>query len=149
MSAPKDLTRNTPIILFDGVCNLCAWSVQFIVKRDPQAKFRFASLQSPAGQSLLAKFRLDQSNFDSFILVESDTWFDQSDAALRVLRSLSGLWPLLYGLMIFPRFIRNWGYQFIARNRYHWFGKSDICMLPTPALNSRFVIAPVDNQAFD
>jgi predicted DCC family thiol-disulfide oxidoreductase YuxK len=147
MTSPQDLSSPKPIILFDGVCNLCAWSVQFIIKRDPQAHFQFTSLQSPVGQSLLGKFHLSQQNFDSFILVDGSGWYAESDAALRVVRKLSGVWPLLYGFVLVPRPIRNWGYQFIARNRYRWFGQSDSCLMPTPALTSRFV--PASGQQSD
>lgn len=133
------LPTQPPIILFDGVCNLCAWSVQFIIKHDPRGAFKFAALQSPAGQTLLAARGLAQEHFDSVVLIEGDRFYKESSAALRIARRLSGLWPLLYGFMIVPTFIRDWVYQFIATHRYGWFGKTDSCLMPTPDLNSRFL----------
>ena len=128
-----------PVILFDGVCNLCAWSVQFIIKRDPQAHFMFASMQSPAGQRLLAERGLDQQAADSFVLIEGASHYTSSDAALRVARRLAWPWPLLSALVIVPRPLRDWAYSVIARNRYRWFGQPDACMLPTPELRERFL----------
>jgi len=128
-----------PIILFDGVCNLCTWSVQFIVKRDPSARFRFASLQSPVGQRLLAELGASAQAIDSFVLIERQSWYINSDAALRVARHLSGAWPLLIALRLIPRPLRDWAYRIVANNRYRWFGQPDACMVPSPALRNRFL----------
>lgn len=133
------MSHNHPILLFDGVCNLCNGVVQFILKRDPKGKFLMASLQSEPGQALLKKFGLDAENFDTFILVEGDRYYTRSTAALRVARGLSGLWPLLYVFMVVPGFIRNVVYSFIARRRYKWFGKRDVCLFPTPEMKQRFL----------
>jgi predicted DCC family thiol-disulfide oxidoreductase YuxK len=128
-----------PVILFDGVCNLCNASVQFIINRDPKAKFRFASLQSETGQSLLKKFNLSAEKLYSVMVVDQDKVYDRSRAALEIARRLSGLWPLLYGFIIVPPFIRNLVYDWISRNRYRWFGVRQACMMPSPDMKARFI----------
>jgi len=127
------------IILFDGVCNLCNSSVQFIIKRDKKNQFLFASLQSRTGQEYLRKFNLPADTFNSFLLVEDDHYYTRSTSALRIARSLSGGWPLLYAFMIVPRFIRDAVYNLIAKNRYKWFGKREACWVPTPDLKKKFL----------
>jgi len=127
------------IILFDGVCNLCNGAVQFVLKRDKKNQFLFGSLQGNTGQQYLEKFDLPAASFRSFILVEDGKLYTRSTGALRVLKYLGGGWPLLYGLIIIPRFIRDGMYDWIARNRYKWFGKQESCWLPTPALKARFL----------
>ncbi len=128
-----------PLMLFDGVCNLCNNSVQFIIERDPQAHLQFASLQSNTGQALLKKFQLPTDDFDTFVLIENDRAFTRSSGALKAVRHLKGLWPLLYGFIIIPKPIRDFFYNLVARNRYRWFGKQEHCMLPTPDLKQRFL----------
>ena len=128
-----------PIILFDGVCNLCNSAVTFVIKRDPQQKFVFASLQSTTGQALLKKFNLSDHNLSSFVFIENGRVYQKSTAALMVSKQLSGVAQLLYGFIIVPAFIRNAVYNFIAKNRYKWFGKKDSCMIPTIQLQSRFL----------
>lgn len=128
-----------PIIFFDGVCNLCTGSVQFVIRHDPSHHFRFTSLQSEIGKRLLEEFNLPTTEFGSFILLEKGKIYTQSTAALRVTKQLNGLWPGLYGFMIVPAFIRNAVYRFIAKNRYKWFGKKEACWVPTPALKSLFL----------
>ena len=127
------------IILFDGVCNLCNSSVQFIIKRDKRNQFLFASLQSAAGQQYLRRFGLPADTFNSFVLVEDDQCYTRSTAALRIARSLGGAWSLLYAFIVLPRFIRDAVYNLIARNRYKWFGKKEACWVPTPELKSKFL----------
>ena len=129
----------SPILLFDGVCNLCNASVQWILTRDPRGKFRFAALQSETGQVLLQRFGLDQAHFDSVVLVEGDRIFLHSDAPLEIARRLGGFWTLAYGLKIIPRFLRDAVYNWIARNRYRWFGRREACMLPRPEWKERFL----------
>jgi predicted DCC family thiol-disulfide oxidoreductase YuxK len=126
-------------ILFDGVCNLCNGFVQFVVKRDPQARFRFAALTSDAAQSLLRQSGVTLPLPDSMVLVEDDSVYLRSDAPLRIARGLVFPWPLLYGLVVVPRFIRDRIYDFIAARRYRWFGRRDVCMIPTPELRRRFL----------
>jgi predicted DCC family thiol-disulfide oxidoreductase YuxK len=128
-----------PVILFDGVCNLCNNSVQFVINRDPEGKFRFAALQSEHATKIMRSHRLDPSALHSIILVDGDKVYQRSRAALEIVRRLSGLWPLLYGFLVIPPFIRNWLYDRVAANRYKWFGKKDECMIPTPELRSRFL----------
>jgi predicted DCC family thiol-disulfide oxidoreductase YuxK len=128
-----------PIVLFDGVCNLCSGSVQFILKWDPEARFRFASLQSEIGQTIQAEHGLDPGTLSSVLLVEEGRLYRESDAALRIARYLPGAWKLLTVLRIVPRPLRDGLYRLIARNRYRWFGKADTCWLPTPELRGRFL----------
>lgn len=124
------------LIYFDGVCNLCTGIVQFIIKRDPEHYFRFASLQGEAGTLL----RAQHSDIgDSLILQEDGRIYIESTAALRIARRLKGAWPLCYGLIIIPPFIRNFFYRLIAANRYKWFGRSEKCMVPAPELLQLFV----------
>jgi predicted DCC family thiol-disulfide oxidoreductase YuxK len=132
-------TTGNKIVLFDGVCNLCNSSVQFIIKRDKKTQFRFASLQGNFGQEFLKKHNLPADNFNSFILLEDDKVYSRSTGALRMLKHLGGGWSLLYGFIILPKFIRDGVYNWIARNRYKWFGKKDSCMIPTPDLKERFL----------
>ena len=127
------------IILFDGVCNLCNSSVTFVIQRDKKDLFRFAALQEAAGQQLIEKHQIDTSKTDSIILIDGDKAYVKSTAALKVARHLGGAYPLLYGFMIIPNFIRNWVYDYIAKNRYKWYGKKESCMIPTPALKSKFL----------
>ena len=134
----KQESMQTSVILFDGVCNLCNASVQFIIKHDPQVQFRFASLQSETGQRMRLDHGIDPRN-DSIILVENDHAYTHSSAALRVARRLSGGWSVFYAFIVVPRFIRDVVYRFIAHNRYRWFGKQDVCMIPTPTLRKRFL----------
>ena len=126
------------IILFDGECNFCDQSVQFIIKRDPEGKFKFASLQSETGQELLNKFNAPR-DLDSFVFIEGDRCYFKSSAALRVFKHLKGVWKFSYYLLIVPRPIRDFFYHIIAKNRYKWFGKKDECMLPTPEQRERFL----------
>ena len=127
-----------PVILFDGECNFCDSSVQFIIKNDPKGIFHFASLQSDTGQELLKKHHVP-SNIDSMILIEGNKVYYKSAAALRICRHLKGAWKLLYAFIIVPRPIRNVAYDFIAKNRYKWFGKKESCMLPSPSVRARFI----------
>ncbi len=127
------------VIMFDGVCNLCNASVNFVIDRDSDRYFRYAPLQSDAGQRFLKKHGKSVSDFDSVILDEGDRFFTQSTAALRIARKLDGAWPLLYGFIIIPPFLRNLVYNIIARNRYKWFGRKDECRIPTPELKSLFL----------
>jgi predicted DCC family thiol-disulfide oxidoreductase YuxK len=128
-----------PIVLFDGVCNLCNRSVQLILRHDPAGRFRFASLQSPAGQEILGRLGIDPKALDSILVVEGEHWYRESDAALRVARGLSGPWKMLWALRVIPRPLRDGLYRLIARNRYRWFGKQETCWLPTPELRERFL----------
>jgi predicted DCC family thiol-disulfide oxidoreductase YuxK len=127
------------IILFDGVCNLCNGIVQFIIKRDPQGKFIFASLQSETGRKLLEKSGLPSDEFDSIVLIRGEQYFIKSNAGLRVLKELGGIWKLFYFFRFLPLSFRDFIYDLIAGSRYRMFGKSDSCMIPTPELKARFL----------
>jgi predicted DCC family thiol-disulfide oxidoreductase YuxK len=128
-----------PVILFDGVCNLCSRAVQFIIKRDRKNVFRFSSLQSNFGQAVLKKFSLPTNTFNSFILFKKGKIYTRSTGALMVAKQLQGGWPLLYFFIIVPAFIRDSVYNYIANNRYKWFGKKEECWIPSPALKSKFI----------
>jgi predicted DCC family thiol-disulfide oxidoreductase YuxK len=127
------------VVLFDGLCNLCSDSVQFIIKRDPHAKIKFASLQSEAGKKILISFHLPENELNSMVFVENGRAFTRSSGALRVCRHLSGIWPVFFTLLIVPGFIRNAVYDFVGKNRYKWFGKKNECWIPSPALKKRFL----------
>ncbi len=131
--------QDHPVILFDGVCNLCNASVQYVIKHDRKKLFRFASLQSSFGQKVLEQNNLPADLFNSFILFENNIIYNRSTAALMVAKRLSGFMKLLYGFIIIPKFIRDAVYNFIARNRYKWFGKKEACWLPTPELKNLFI----------
>lgn len=140
MGTPVTVTpRQTNVILFDGVCNLCNGAVQFVLKRDTRHAFRFASLQSNYGQQQLIKFGLDPNSLHSIILIRDTHFFQQSDAALEIARKLNYGWPLLYSFKILPQFIRDGIYNLIANNRYRFFGKREACWIPTPELKERFL----------
>jgi len=124
------MSKKSSVILFDGYCNLCSRSVQLVLKHDRKAKFRFASLQSEYGKALLQKHQLPTESFGTFVLIEDDKIYLKSTAALRVVKSLSGMWPVLYAAIIIPRFIRDAVYGLVARNRYRWFGKRNSCWMP-------------------
>ena len=128
------------IILFDGICNLCNSAVQFVIKRDKEAVFRFAALQSEIGKKLIAERNIDTNKVDSIILIEPGiAYYIKSTAALKISTSFGGLWSLSTILMWLPEGFRNIVYDFIAKNRYKWYGKKDQCMIPTPELKARFL----------
>lgn len=129
-----------PVILFDGICNFCNGAVNFVIKRDRKARIHFAPLQSATGRKLLEQYNLPVDDMQSFIFIEHGKAYDRSTAALRVCRYLKGLWPLCYGAIIVPRFIRDGIYKWIARNRYKWFGQKQECMVPTPDVKARFLM---------
>jgi predicted DCC family thiol-disulfide oxidoreductase YuxK len=127
------------IILFDGVCNLCNSVVKFVIKRDKNAYFNFASLQSNEGSKLLQEFHLPSKNLNSFILIENGKAYSKSTGALKVAKRLNTLWPLLYAFILIPKVVRDKIYDVVAVNRYKWFGKKEECILPTAQLKARFL----------
>ena len=131
--------KNKKIILFDGVCNLCNSSVQFVIDRDPNNRFMFASLQSDFGQEVLRKYHLNTTDFDSIILLDQQKIYEKSSAALRIAKELKFPWSLLAIFLILPQFLRDIGYNYVAKNRYKWFGKQESCWMPTPELRSKFL----------
>ena len=126
-------------LLFDGVCNLCNATVQWVIRHDSAGRFRFASLQSEAGRALLAQHGLPLDAMETVVLVAGASHWVKSDVPLEVLRRLGGGWALSSALRAVPRPLRNACYGWIARNRYRWFGKRDACMVPTPELRARFL----------
>ena len=132
-------TKNKSLILFDGVCNLCNASVNFIIKHDKKVHFNFASLQSDAAKELLLQFNVKKIKMDSIVLIENGTFYEKSTAALRISKKLNGGYKLLYVFIIIPTFLRDWVYDFIAKNRYKWYGKKDSCMIPSKDLKNRFL----------
>lgn len=128
-----------PILLFDGVCNLCNGTVQWVIEHDPGAKFRFASLQSETGQQLLQVHHLPTGELNTVVLVDGGKAYTRSDVPLRIVGKLGGLWPILQAFYIVPKPLRNAVYDWLARNRYRWFGKKEACWLPTPELKARFL----------
>jgi predicted DCC family thiol-disulfide oxidoreductase YuxK len=140
MGSPGSLEDHRPIlVLFDGVCNLCNGIVQFIIKRDPKAKFRFASLQSEFGKSQLIQFKLNPELLHSLIVIDNDKALERSDAALHIAKHLGTPWKLLTVFKILPKFFRDACYNLVASNRYRIFGKLASCMIPTPELKDRFI----------
>ncbi len=127
------------IVLFDGVCNLCNSAVDFIVRNDTKGHIKVDALQDAKTRELLKDYRIHQDYLDSIILIRGDKVYYKSRAALEVSRKLSGAWPLLYALVIIPAFIRDPVYDWIARNRYRWFGKKETCRLPTAEERARFL----------
>jgi predicted DCC family thiol-disulfide oxidoreductase YuxK len=127
------------IILFDGVCNFCNTAVNFVIKRDKKSVLKFAPLQSEFAKRILINYHLPAEDLSTFLFIENNKIYTKSIAALKVCRYLKGLWPLLYGFIIVPEFIRNGIYNWIAKNRYQWFGKKEVCMIPSADVRSRFL----------
>ena len=137
--AQTDSTGAEAVVLFDGVCNLCNGAVNFVIDRDPDGYFRFAPLQSDVGEEILADAGAADVSLDTIVLVEDGEVYDRSTAALRIARHLSGAWPLLYAFIVVPRPLRDAVYDWIAANRYRWFGTRDQCRVPTPGLKEHFL----------
>ncbi len=133
------MNPESPIILFDGVCNLCAASVRFVIARDRAARFRFASLQSIAGSELARAHDVAPGALNSVILIQDGQAYQRSSAALRIARQLDGFWPLLYVFIAVPAPLRNLVYDFIGARRYRWFGRKQSCWVPDADLNRRFL----------
>lgn len=130
----------TYIVLFDGVCNLCNSTVQFIIKRDTHNQFKFSSLQSEYGQNFLKERNLDSSDFKSIILYEPEVaYYTKSTAALKIAQNLGFPYNLLSVFLMIPSFIRDWIYALVSKYRYHLFGKKDSCMIPTPENKRKFI----------
>lgn len=128
------------IIFFDGYCNLCSSSVQFIIQRDPHQQFRFASLQSNFGKKILTQFNLSTTNLNTLVLLQDGNIYTRSTAALKIAKKLTGAWSYMYAFIIVPTFIRDFFYNFIAKNRYQWFGKKEACWIPTAELKALFIV---------
>lgn len=132
--------KTKKIVLFDGVCNLCNGAVQFILKRDKKDTFRFAALQSEVGKQLMTERNITDETLDSIILIEPGVaYYTKSTAALKIAEDLNGIWSLSFILLWIPESFRNIVYDFIAKNRYKWYGKKDQCMLPTTEFRDKFL----------
>jgi len=143
-----EFPREEPVVLFDGVCNLCSGSVQFLIEHDPEAKLRFAPLQSAVARELLEGVGLHDYDFDSIVLVEGEEYYTKSTAALRIARRLDRPWSLLWTLRYVPRVLRDAVYDVVASSRYAVFGKKDRCMVPTPDVRDRFLaVDPADDSS--
>ena len=127
------------VLLFDGVCNLCNGAVNFIIDRDPEGYFKFAPLQSDVAEEMLGAFGLSNASLDSMVLVEGNRCYRRSTAVLMTARRLGPPWALVYAFIVVPRPVRDAIYDWIAENRYHWFGKREACRVPTPDLQARFL----------
>jgi predicted DCC family thiol-disulfide oxidoreductase YuxK len=128
-----------PVIFFDGVCNLCNWSVDFVIRRDSGKTFKYSSLQSAYARQALAGKGIDLGSMQSIVLIKDNQVYTQSDAVLEIARGLRFPWPLFYPLRMIPRFIRDGLYRWISKNRYRWFGKESTCRVPTPEERSVFL----------
>lgn len=134
-----DSTTDGPIVLFDGVCNLCNGVVQFVLPRDPEGRFRFAPLQSESGQELLRRHDFETDAYDTIVLVDGDRTYTKSDAVLRMAEVLGWPYSLFRVGRVLPRSVRDWLYDRIADNRYDWFGRKSQCMVPTEDVRDRFL----------
>lgn len=134
-----DNLENKSIIFFDGVCNLCNASVNFVIKHDKKAQFLFASFQSDAAKEILLHFNLKNFDSETVILVEGQKLYDKSTAALKIAKRLDGGFKLFYAFLILPKNFRDWIYDLIAKNRYRWFGKRENCIIPSAKLKNRFL----------
>lgn len=136
----KNLPQNKKIILFDGICNLCDATVQFIIKHDKKDIFRFVALQSDLGKEIIDHIGLDTSKTDSIILYEpGQAYYYKAEAALKIAKVLGGIYSLLNVFSILPNRLSNKVYDFVALNRYKWYGKKDECMIPTPEMKTKFL----------
>lgn len=127
------------VVLFDGVCNLCNSSVNWIIDHDKKNAFKFASLQSEYGQRAVAQYNISGNYMDTVVLIKDDKAYIRSSAVLQVLKTIGGIYSLALVFYIFPAFIRDVAYNFVAKNRYRWFGKQESCRMPTPELKAKFL----------
>lgn len=136
----SDLPKEKKIILFDGVCNLCNSAVQFVIRHDRKDLFRFVSLQSGLGQKIVKYIGVDTSKIDSMIVYEPNTaYYYKAQAVIKISKYLGGIYILVGVFSVLPNGILNAVYDFVAKNRYRWFGKKESCMIPTPELKSKFL----------
>lgn len=139
---PLGLTKDDRVLVFDGVCNLCDGGVNFLIGRDKHARIRFAAAQSVPGQELLKHFEMPIDEFDTMVYVEQGASYVKSTAALRVALQLPFPWPMLGVGLVLPRFLRDWVYDRVAKNRFRMFGIKDHCMVPTDDVRARFLDDP-------
>lgn len=127
------------IVVFDGLCNFCSKSVEFIIKQDKKAIFRFAAIQSRTGGELIRQFGMDPNDIKTFMLVKGGRAYIRSEAVLQIVKQFQAPWRFLLVLRLIPRPVRDWAYTLFANNRYRWFGKMEKCMVPSPDINARFM----------
>lgn len=132
-------TNGKSIVLFDGVCNLCNSSVNFIINHDKKGRFLFASLQSDAAKEILLQFPIKKTDFDTIVLIEQGKYYEKSTAIARICKRLDAPYKFLYFTVVIPQFIRDGLYNFFAKKRYKWYGKREECRIPTPELRNRFL----------
>jgi len=136
----ENLPKDKRIILFDGVCNLCDATVQFLIKRDKKDIFRFVAIQSDLGQEIIQHIGIDTSKTDSIILYEpGHAYYYKAEAALKIGKELGGIYALLGIFTLLPNAVTNIVYDYVARNRYKWYGKKEACMIPTPEMKAKFL----------
>ncbi len=131
--------NNHPVILFDGVCNYCNAWVNFFIRHDRKAKLRFAALQSGTGKKLAARYGINEQALNSIVLIENGKAYTKSTAGWKCFRHLDGGWKLFYAFIVVPRFVRDFFYDLISRNRYRWWGRREACMVPDAKVTSRFL----------
>lgn len=134
-----EISNEHPILLFDGVCNVCNGFVQFVIERDPEKQFRFIALQSNTGKEILQHLNLSTEDLSTAILIENEKIYTQSTVGLKMIKRMNVWFSFLSFLIILPKSLRDFFYRIIANNRYKWFGQQDHCMIPTPELQSRFL----------
>lgn len=136
----ENLPKDKKIILFDGVCNLCDSTVQFIIKHDKKDVFRFVALQSDLGQEVIKYLGIDISKTDSIILYEpGHAYYYKAEAAINIAKGLGGIYSLMGAFSILPKSLSNTVYDYVAKNRYKWYGKKSECMIPTPEMKAKFL----------
>lgn len=138
----NDVLKNKQLILFDGVCNLCNSSVLYVIKRDYENKFLFAPLQSNIAKSITSEYKIDTNKVDSILLYnpKKQKVYSKSTAALQIAKQLNFPTKLMAIFLVIPAFVRNWVYDYVAKNRYKWYGKKETCMIPTPELKAKFLM---------
>lgn len=135
-----EFPNNKKIILFDGVCNLCDATVQKIIEKDQKDEFRFASLQSDLGKQITTYIGVDTSKIDSIILYQpGHAYYVKADAAIEIAKSIGGVYSLMGIFSVLPKWLKNSVYDFVAKNRYKWFGRKNECMIPTPETKAKFL----------
>jgi predicted DCC family thiol-disulfide oxidoreductase YuxK len=142
MERPDAEHKHPPIVVFDGVCNLCESSVWFVVRRDSKGRFKFVAAQSPCGQALQNRYKINALEMQTLVLLKNRTIYTKSDAAVEIARKLDSPWHLLALIKWLPRSIRDWAYTFVATRRYQWFGKKATCLVPDADLRGRFLEEP-------
>ena len=139
MKIPPIITAHTHIILFDGVCNLCSGFLQFVYKRDKKGIFKFAWIQDDSAREILRWLAMPENEYNTIVLIKTGKAFFKSTAFLEIVKELNYPWPLLTIGTLIPRPLRDWIYDWVATNRYRWFGRKDACTIPTEPLRSRFL----------